>query len=403
MSLFFDGLYKASFRGASFLIRNCEKTFGRKVVIYEYPNQDKRGTVDLGKYLRKYSITAVISGNLYSLRKKALEQALQKPGIGIYVDPQDGRVNVVVAQQPIVTYDDQRVGECEIKIEFEEATPAIYPVDAGDNISKILEQVNVALDSVETAIQDIFNVSDRYRYNIDSAANILTRIQSQFSNVTAPFINVSDSSNQFLKTLDDFGDNIFNNIKAPKLLGTALIGLFNESDELGSTPSDKLKIANGFFNFDSGKDEFISKTTQSIEREKNRKCLNSAVNYSALVNAYKNAVDIDYQSIEELDQYISLLEDQYLYVIQNSGLDVDSINELTSLRNEMRKFFDRLSLNIYSITTINTQPCNLISVIYSYYGDLANKEKIVKINGIANSAIVSGDLKIFSGNENDNN
>lgn len=391
-----ERLYRASFRGASFLMRDTELSAGRKSVTFEYPNQSKRYVEDLGGLLRKYTINAIITGPFYDLKKRALQAALSKPGVGILVHPTDGRVNVV-AKPYTLSEDVTRIGEAQFTMEFEESDQGIYPISDADNSSKIFDLINSVLDGIETSIAEAFSVADTFRYNIDDAANILTRVSNTFDSVTAPFSLAGNASDEFNNSLTNFQSNIYSNIKNPAQLGSSLTGLFSLSDDLGTTAQDRYKIANGFYGFGSDDTYIPQDTAQRIERQGNRSIINSAMNAAALANAYSNAIEIDYGNTEELDKAIFDLDKQYSHVASISTLSDETNALLVDLRNEVRKFFDKLSVNVYKLTTINTQPDSLINIVYAYYGNLDNLEKIITLNKIANPARVEGQLTILTG------
>lgn len=376
-------------------MKDTEITAGRKTATFEYPNQDRRFVDDLGKLLRKYTITGIICEPFYLQKKQALIKALTKPGLGVLVHPTDGRVNVVAKPYTIVE-DLTRAGEGVFRMEFEEATEGIYPAEDSSNIAKINDLVDSVFDSIEASLSDIFEVTTSFTNNLNDAQNLLTDVGNRFDNIVFPFANATSAANDFANSLKQFQSNMFFNIKDPSKLASGLTDLFSLADNVGSTAIDKYTMATGFFGFGEDDAEIIPNTAQRLERKRNRQAVNAAMNMGSLANAYNAAVDVVYANENDLNATIKVLNDQYNQVIENSNLSDDAENYLISLRNEVRKFFNKTSLIVSKIETVRTEPTSLTNLVYAYYGDLDKYEEIRQLNAIANPALIAGDIKILS-------
>jgi prophage DNA circulation protein len=89
-----SNLREASFRGVAFDVSKTTLKVGRRVVVFEYPQQDKPFVEDLGKSARTITMTASVSGPDYISRMKRLIAACEKEGKGRLIDPWLGAMTV---------------------------------------------------------------------------------------------------------------------------------------------------------------------------------------------------------------------------------------------------------------------------------------------------------------------
>jgi len=148
--------YPASFRGIDFLYTTGTNTAGRKTIVHEFPNKTFRYVEDLGRNLRTFTITGIISGGAhgfyYFQQKKALEDALNEEGIGILVHPFYGIVNCVCTGYT-VTETETEIGSATFEMTFAEANPNIYPKISGDNSSIIANLASKIASEIATYIK----------------------------------------------------------------------------------------------------------------------------------------------------------------------------------------------------------------------------------------------------------
>ena len=67
-----DRYLTASFRGVEFKVQKHDATFGRRQVVYEYPQRDTPSTEDLGRRARELSLDAYVIGEDYHLQRDRL-------------------------------------------------------------------------------------------------------------------------------------------------------------------------------------------------------------------------------------------------------------------------------------------------------------------------------------------
>lgn len=87
---------KGSFRGVSFVTTEHQTHAGRRAPTYAIPFVDDAISVDVGRSIRKYSITCFVSGDDYRAKANALLEALEAPDAGTLVHPVYGRKWVTI-------------------------------------------------------------------------------------------------------------------------------------------------------------------------------------------------------------------------------------------------------------------------------------------------------------------
>lgn len=392
MSLF-NQLTKATYNGVEFLVDSSDMNYGRKTQTFEYPNKKYRYVEDLGENLRTFNLNAIITGdNDYLIRREALILALQKKGIGILTHPFYGMVFVVVKNYT-VTEDLTNLGECVFKITFEETRQNIYPISGEESIATIEEIVNEIAPYLESFFITKFSVS--FQHNTIDAASKCDKL----NNTLQPKVPVSteyDVLNDFHAKSTAFGINKYSLIKDNPRFSTAIYDLLASYNDLGKTDSDSYLLNSAAYYFGIDDIPIKETTAQRIQRSYNRKVINNFVNTNLLMNLYQNALQINYLddqqiAIKEID-----LEEKYQYLISNNILDTDILQLLEKLRNSVKKFYNKLKVNISKVITVDVPKTPLTVLLYRYYAGFDNENEIISLNDLNNVTKISGKIKILS-------
>jgi prophage DNA circulation protein len=391
-----DELYPASFRGVPFLARSSSVSGGRKVVVHEYPNTDRRYVEDLGKQERVFSITGITSAPYYLENRNALQYALEQPGIGILVHPFFGVVNVT-ADPYTLTEDDTALGIATFSMTFRVSDENIFPAYVEKSLDLINDLTDGAASKVISEITTGFSVSSGYPNNFTEALSNLGDITTSFSDLTNSVNASEDAKNDYNAKISAFAENKVSNIKSPTDLGSNLVDLFDAANDLGTTDTEKFNINKHFFEYLLDETQLNPLTPQRIERRKNTELLSSAMNIASLSYAYKSAVAKTYVTDQDIGLVAKSLEDQYQYFVSNNDFSTDAMDALNSLRSEVRRFFKDEKLNVYNITTITTKEIPLTVLAYNYYGNVNNTEDLMFFNEILDPSHVVGDLDVFTG------
>lgn len=149
-----DTLQPASFRGEPFLVEAHDSSFGRRMVVHEYPNRDLPYAEDLGRKTRRFSLTAFVVGPEYQAQRDRLLEAVEQPGPGTLVHPYLGSLEVVIEScQLNENLKDGRMAK--FSLMCIEAGHQTFPSQANDTGSVVKERAARA----STAAQNDFSAN----------------------------------------------------------------------------------------------------------------------------------------------------------------------------------------------------------------------------------------------------
>jgi len=399
MLTLFDRLYPASYKGISFFYATGSKTHGRKKVLHEYPGKDFDFVEDLGKKLREFKITAVISGTLtYEINRQQFESALLDSSVGILIHPFYGVVNCVVMGDWTVTEEPTNIGSAVYEITFRENQPNVYPTPATNNFTNIITTFNTVYDTV---ISDLgVNYIIEYYNNINYISQKMTNITNQFNayskNTSSP--NQVDLNN-FTKASSDYSANIYSIVSSPTDFADYTVNLVQTFDAISDSEQDRFNMNYNMFGIGEN-DIPVPQTTESlIERENDRILINGCLNVLFLANMYFSATQLTITNENELTNINTKTETAYSYLFSdptNIYMSTDLVNAIQELRVNVKSFFDNESLTINKITSINAKNIPVNVLTYQYYGSLDNASDIISLNSITNASLISGNIKILT-------
>ena len=127
-------LQPASFRGVPFEVSAAAGEFGRRVVVHEYPQRDKPFVEDMGRSARRFTFTAFVVGTDYIQKAEKLIGALETPGSGKLIHPWMGEMEVSIAANSKVNFD-EKLGLASVVITVVESGQLEFPSTAKDSLS----------------------------------------------------------------------------------------------------------------------------------------------------------------------------------------------------------------------------------------------------------------------------
>ncbi|EON13091.1 DNA circularization protein [Pandoraea sp. SD6-2] len=118
-----DTLLDASFRGVAFDVQRTSDGIEKDTAHYASPYVDGEDIRDLGLKAHDVSLTAIIFGDDYERRMKALLDALTVKGAGELIHPVFGSLPNMQFMTAHVSHDAENVDACQIEMHFKRATP----------------------------------------------------------------------------------------------------------------------------------------------------------------------------------------------------------------------------------------------------------------------------------------
>jgi len=125
--------------------------------------------------------------------------------------------------------------------------------------------------------------------------------------------------------------------------------------------------------------------------------------------AYLNATQIAFTNDIELNNMQQELEAQYQKIINGMVtpaqpvnfrdiINVDTFDNVQSLRNLARLQFDKDSLNVSKVIQVFTPPKSVTLLSYAYYETTDNAQQILDLNNAVDAAFMKGNINILTGN-----
>lgn len=428
-------LAQASWRGVVFSVRSEDlPTGGRKTALHDFPNSSERFIEDLGEIPQRFTITAFVHGLDWLERAQALENALRTAGPGRLVMPTFGAWTVWALPYS-KTASQTSVGEIEFTLEFAtsravagiiESTPAPEMVFvAGDSarsaigtgfskfftaplsaigVSASLSDITSAANGAFSAVSTLLNAetlgeaTGAIRALLGNAGGLL----DEPINLALEFFGIEDGApglwqiiSEGLDSIDavgallDFANSFGNNL--------ALI----QSDlDSGSTVSPVSDIS-----------LWAATTDDRIDRNLNRTTIVESNRLAALVSAYEQAANADYQTIDQVQSIRTDLEDTFTQMMQVDAQDVSSVpaqREVRAAMNELRiralAVLDQKAQSAWlTATIVRTGAITAPSLTYLLYAESITNDldsrtlQVRQLNQQVSAVEMVGELTVLRG------
>lgn len=428
-------LAQASWRGVVFSVRSEDlPSGGRKTALHEFPNSDERFVEDLGEIPPRFTVTAFVHGLDWLERGQALENALRTAGPGRLVLPTFGAWTVWALPYS-KNASQTSVGEIEFQLEFAtsravagiiESTPAPEMVfAAGDN----------ARNSIGGAFGGLFNApGDSLGFGA-MLSDVTSACNEAFSAVST--LMNAESLGEVTGALRGLLGNAGGLLSEPIQLGLEFFGIDEDAPGLWQLISEGLdtidavgallNFAKAFGNnlaliqsdFDSdskvspvsGISLWAETTNDRIDRNEGRTAIVESNRLAALVAAYEQASNGDYQTIDQIQRIRTDLEDVFAEMMRVDAQDVSSV----PANREVREAMDELRIRALSVLDqkaqsawltaqiIRTGPLAAPSLTYLLYAESITDDldertlQIRQLNQQVSAASMSGALTVLRG------
>lgn len=388
-------LKKYSYRGINLLFIDTNTTGGNRLVKYNYPGSDKQSIERQGKAPRSFSVTTIIPNENYESTRANLIRVLEDGNKGVLTHPYWGDIENVIPGGYSLNEKLSELGRASISIQYEIDDAEGIPIESG-SLQTLTEYESILLGTVSADdIKENYNVISGFIGNFTDAIESTQNIADEFSVASERATQIEDQSPVFYEAVDNFERDITTNIKDPDALADDISNLFDELNNLYDTALKRLIVLKSLFLFGWNDPVIIVTTAGLRNRKNNRDILRSAIRTQALAFAYTNAVQVEYDTTDELDLIQSELETQYL-TIRNDELVANDVQEqLDRTRVQAIKTLDNVRVTTNQIITINTARKPLSVLLYQWYGNTDLYDVITELNDVHQNAFVEGDVKLL--------
>ncbi|MNQ66055.1 hypothetical protein D3C85_805330 [compost metagenome] len=435
-------LAQASWRGVVFSVRSEDlPTGGRKTALHDFPNSDERFVEDLGEIPPRFTVTAFVHGLDWLERAQALENALRTSGPGRLVLPTFGAWTVWALPYS-KTASQTSVGEIEFSLEFATSRAVAGIVEAVAAPEMVFAAGDRTRSAIAGAFGSIFNVpADSLGFGA-MLSDVTSACNGTFSSLST--LMNAESLGEMTGAIRSLLGNAGSLLSDPIQLGLEFFGIDEDAPGLWQIISEGLDsldavgalldFTENFGNnlaliqsdFDSGSTvspdagfvdaqtniSLWEPTTQDrIDRNDGRTAIVESNRLAALVAAYEQASNADYQTIDQIQTARSDLEDSFTQMMHVDAQDVNSIpanrivrEAMDDLRIRALSVLDQKAQSAWlTAEIIRTGPLAAPSLTYLLYAESLTNDldertlQVRQLNQQVSSISMNGELTVLRG------
>ena len=391
-----DDLLRAAFNDAEFLISSSSTAGGRKDQLHEFPNSDRQTIEDLGLQPRTYNIVGWITEPNYVSKRDELLEALESGEPGVLSHPFYGELGNMKARSFTISETMGEFGRAEISMVFEISNNIGTPIETENTLSLISDS-NDALQSAANAdIADNWEVDAGFSGNFTAAQGKLGSLSDSYGTVSSVVAQVTDEINAFNAQVSNFSENINSLISAPTALADSVTNISTGMNALYATADSQFVAWRGFFGFGDDDVQSVNQTAGLAQRNKNNTAINQSMQSQALGYSYLAGAQIEYNTVDDLDQIAEQLETQYQKIVTDNSISQALRDSITDMRGNTNVFFDQRRITLNRIITVSTAELPARVIAYQYYADSSLGEEIAGLNNDANVSFLEGDIQVVT-------
>lgn len=398
-------LQLATWRGVPFFVSTTKTRGGRRVVTKLFPNSDRQSVEDLGLRPREFTLSGRVSarrdrsGNViqsYQVVRDALLRALEQRGVGVLVHPFFGRLESVNVSTYVFDQDIRQLGDTPIEITFVVNEGLPTPQVAESVVGSVSSQVSVVSDQVEQELGEDIEVTDSFLGNFVDMAEKIVDVAEAFRSAVRSTADASDEVTDWQRRVNDLSDTAIQLVSDSPEMADQIRGLMDDIGDLYESKDDTLRALEQLFIFGESDIPIDPFTVGLTQRKSNRDLLNNGVQAFALAQAYFAAVQLDLQTVDDVNRVSALLEDQYQKMQSNSTITSDTLAELTQLRVSANRFFDQQRDLRPQVLEVKTNLTSSRLLAFDYYGSSEQGDTLALLNGAQDPALLEGTVRILT-------
>lgn len=380
---FKDSHNNSRYRNVPFIIDTSEFVGGRRTVEHEYPQRDITYSEDLGRALRKFTINGKLLGDNYLEQRDNLVNACEIGGLGEFVHPYYGILNVICKQFAITdTSKETRV--CNFQLVLVETNNQNFPVIKIDYKSEVNKQVNLAITHNKSFFESVFNSIRKQimyiqgkRETLSSSLSAINKAK-KLTGMSAEYFRLLQATEAQINTLVLSPSDLFDDVK--DLIAFGIL------DEL-----DTIDYVKSFFGLKSHTMDF---ETDSVIVSDDTTYIQEMVQEVTVIIMCSLISKIEFVSSDEAVYYRDIvLEkiDSLMLVITDNQI----LQDMKDLRKVVFEDVENRSLDLPSIVE-HTESSSLPAIVLSYklYGNVDQEQSLLDRNKIQNPNFVPGGIKL---------
>jgi len=384
----------ASFKGITFHYQEGTVDGGRKTITHEYPSSGNRYVEDLSGLEKIFTIMAWIDNNVSFVNRDALIKVLEEGGVGPLIHPTFGSERVVSIGYSL-TDNINQLGISKFTLNFEVASDNILPESLKAKKGFLANLKSKVLGNSETAFDNAWGTVKNAKAKFDSANQTLKNAANSINNAAKLIQGSADTFSDFSTSINQIVSSSASLVQSPTVLASNLTAAFNNLSVAYDSSQDVFDVAKSLFGSDSSDRDSDGSSLFEQDIKTNQNQINDFVNAAALALAYNAAGNIDYGTVDDVNNVNDDLEEGFSLL--STTLDRDVYESILEMRKEVANIFSDLTISLPNV--IDYEVINIISLnvlVYSLYGSLDLKDDIKNLNDFIDTSCISGNIKILS-------
>jgi len=399
----------AKFRDLPIFVTSESVSRGKKTVIHEYPNSDKRFVEELGKLPPTFTLNVIVFGSDAVQDRYNLEFKLEEPGLGTLIHPVYGSNEVQVLEYNAKS-DQTKIGVFEYSIKFAISEATITPTPAEVTSSNVKNDAELAREAIFGSLVDKYippEMSDSIVGVADNVTGIYDTVEDNINNVTGTIISQMAT---FTRFITQGRDSVYQVIQTGQNVKDSLVDVYNSALAAVSDPSTLTAAWEELlsFNLDGSTTDFgpittvtrtATGTSQNITDEHTR--LMALINYTEALSF------TEFSTMSSLEEARTKMVEHYDLFFRDGdkvtgdyGLD-SMLNDpivrgaLNTLKITAIADFETKEQNAWRVLDVDGGISSLVLLNYQYYGSLDNIDTVLNLNTNINAAnFVNEEVKI---------
>ncbi|MDX1603768.1 MAG: DNA circularization N-terminal domain-containing protein [Salinimicrobium sediminis] len=378
----------ASYKGVPFAITSSEVSFGRRLVTHEYPLKNQPYTEDLGRRVRIFTITGFILGPSYLDVRDRLVALSENGETGELIHPYYGNLRVDCRELKCQDSNDE-TRLMRFQAIYVESGESTFPLQTIDTVGAVQAQTPVALDSLKSPFERVYDVvslplnfTSGALQALQSAWDALEKVKT-IVNVGPTFLRDLQAARASAEAIVTSGAQVYDS-----LIHFITFGLFdNENRQENIDDKTSYRSLNQLLTFKVTTDN-PSQKSEGIEL---------LVQDATAFTMAQNTSRINFTSATEAREFRNILLAKFDEITLR-GVDQDVSQAIDELRSLITQDINARAINLPDlkvIQPIQTQPSVVLSQLL--YGTKDNAEDINDRNNIEHPGFIPGgqDLEVL--------
>ena len=116
----------------------------------------------------------------------------------------------------------------------------------------------------------------------------------------------------------------------------------------------------------------------------------------SLSDAFSAAIDLEYETVDEIDSILEQLESLYSVMIDDSFMTPELIDDLTSARQLFQNVIEVERLNARKVVTDDVGQATPRTLAFTLYGDDALRNTLSSLNDVPSYGVLKNSTRILS-------